>query len=255
MGASPEPLLLTLDRGNTTLDAMLRGGAADQVRRVRLAADDAAALRALLGDLRPAVCVGVTVVRDGLRYVETALRELDLSLHLVDRDIRCPLRLDYRTPQTLGADRWVAAVAAHRRVGGATVVVDCGSATTVDFVASDGTFCGGAIAPGLPAMAKGMQQVTPQLPGGDPAGPVAIPSPSTTVAVHTGLAMSFCGAIERLVADTLACCEGSAAVVITGGHAEHYLRHGRLQVDHVPDLVHQGLASLAPGDSGPSCNS
>ncbi|MEC7583249.1 MAG: type III pantothenate kinase [Planctomycetota bacterium] len=255
MGAPPEPLLLTLDRGNTTLDAMLRGGDLGKPRRARLRSDDDGALRAFLGDLRPALCVGVTVVRDGLSHAEVELRGLELRLQLADRDIRCPLQLDYRTPQTLGADRWVAAVAAHRRVGGATVVVDCGSATTVDFVAGDGTFCGGAIAPGLPAMAEGMQRVTPQLPKGDPAGSVAIPSPSTTVAVHTGLAMSFCGAVERLVADTLAGCDGSAAVVITGGHAEHYLRHGRLQVDHVPDLVHQGLAAIAAGAAGQPCSS
>ena len=255
MGASPEPLLLTLDRGNSTLDAMLRGGDLGESRRARLEPEDPDALSSFLGDLRPAVCVGVTVVRGGLECAEASLRALGLRLQLADRDIRCPLRLDYRTPQTLGADRWVAAVAAHRRIGSATVVVDCGSATTVDFVAADGTFCGGAIAPGLPAMVEGMQQVTPQLPKGDPAGSVAIPSPSTTVAVHTGLAMSFCGAVERLVADTLASCSASAAVVLTGGHAEHYLSHGRLQVDHVPDLVHRGLASIAPGEAGQSCSS
>jgi pantothenate kinase type III len=60
-------------------------------------------------------------------------------------DLPCPLPLAYETPHTLGADRWVTALAAHRRHGRA-VVVDCGSATTVNLVEADGTFHGGAIA-------------------------------------------------------------------------------------------------------------
>jgi pantothenate kinase type III len=92
-----------------------------------------------------------------------------------------------------------------------------------------------------------MAAVTPHLPAAEPAHAAAVPPRSSADAVHTGVALAFCGAIERLVADTLRAARGPATVVLTGGNAEDYLRHGRLQVRHEPDLVHQGLRLLLAG--------
>jgi type III pantothenate kinase len=241
--------LLTLDRGNSTLDVMLHGaglhGAGQHgagLARARL--DDDAALAGFLAGSRPRAAVGVTVVPDGLGAAEATLRALGVRLWLVGRDLDCPLRLDYETPSTLGADRWLAALAAHRRHGRA-LVVDCGSATTVNLIDSDGTFRGGAIAPGLRALQVGMQQVTPHLPAADPARAGPLPARSSVASVHAGVLLSFCGAIERMVADCLAAAPGPATLLITGGQAEHYLRHGRLEFVHAPDLVHEGLSRLA----------
>ncbi|MGE3172959.1 MAG: type III pantothenate kinase [Planctomycetota bacterium] len=243
MTAAP---LLTLDRGNSTLDAMLHG---DPPLRRRLAAggDDhaaAAQLTALLGAIRPARCVAVSVVPGGLDGAERALAGLGVSVLRVGRELRCPLPLDYDTPETLGADRWLGALAAHRSYGRA-VVVDCGTATTVNLVEDDGAFRGGAIAPGLDAILAGMSRVTPNLPAADPDGAWAMPPRSSAQAVHAGAVLAFCGAVERLVADTLRVARGPCAVVLTGGRAEVYLRHGRLRPRHEPDLVHQGLRRLA----------
>jgi type III pantothenate kinase len=234
-------MLLTLDRGNSTLDAMLHG---DGQRRQRL--DPAAALLPFLGKSQPSRCIGVTVVPDGLRAAERELHARGLRLLLVGRDLQCPLPLDYETPATLGADRWLGALAAHREFGRA-VVVDCGSATTVSMIEQDGTFRGGAIAPGLRALAAGMQAVTPHLPAADPAHAVALPARSSAASVHTGVMLAFCGAVERLCADALAALRGPATVVLTGGHADDYLRHGRLRPVLRGDLVHRGLSILGEG--------
>jgi len=254
VGVSAAQLLLTLDRGNTTLDAMLHGSGPAGRRRARLDPDDPAALREFLAGSRPTACTGVTVVPGGLAAAERVLAECGVRLQLVGREIHCPLQLDYQTPETLGADRWLAALAAHRRQAGPAVVIDCGSATTVDLIDRDGVFRGGTIAPGLPALAAGMRAVTPQLPAVDAAGPVAVPPRNTGAAVGMGLALAFCGAVERLVAETLAASRGLAVILITGGHAEQYLRHGRLAAEHVPDLVHQGLRLLWPGAAENSCD-
>lgn len=232
-------MLLTLDRGNTTLDVMLHG---PSPRRMRLVDD--AGLSRFLGDLRPDRAVAVSVVPGGLDPALAVLCAAKVPVALAGVDLSCPLRLDYATPATLGPDRWLSALAAHRRFGRA-VVVDCGSATTVNLVEEDGSFRGGSIAPGLRAIVEGMAAVTPRLPRAEPTRAIGMPPRSTADAVNTGALLAFCGGVERLVAETVAAASGPCTVVITGGHAEDYLLRGRLRPRVEPALVHDGLRMLA----------
>ncbi len=185
-----------------------------------------------------------SVVPQSLTVVEAALAAGAVRLHLAGRDFGCPLRVDYATPATLGADRWVGAFAAWERHG-RSIVVDCGSATTINLVEEDGTFCGGAIAPGLRAFAAGMAAATPALPAPDLDAEPTLPPRSSQAAVDAGVLLGYCGMVERLVAGTIAAAAGPARIVVTGGNAVRLLRHSRLQAELVPDLVHQGLRSLA----------
>jgi type III pantothenate kinase len=239
-------MLLTLDRGNTTLDVMLHGPAR---RRARLTDDGG--LQDFLAGERPDRAVAVSVVPDGLEPALAVLRGAKIPVAVAGVDLRCPLPLDYATPATLGPDRWLSALAAHRRFGRA-VVVDCGSATTVNLVEDDGTFRGGAIAPGLRAVVEGMAAVTPRLPRAEPSRDGNVPSRSSADAVNTGALLAFCGAVERIVADTIAAARGPCSILITGGHAEDYLRRGRLRPRLEPALVHEGLCLLA-SESGWTC--
>ncbi len=239
-------MLLTLDRGNTTLDVMLHGTAA---RRARLV--DMESLPAFLAETRPTCAVAVSVVPGGLDPAMAVLKQMSVPVAVAGVDLRCPLHLDYATPSTLGPDRWLSALAAHRRFG-RSVVIDCGSATTVNLVEADGTFRGGAIAPGLRAIVEGMAVVTKGLPIAEPARCAEMPPRSTADAVNAGALLAFCGGIERLVAETIAVARGPCSVVLTGGHAEDYLRRGRLRPIVEPTLVHEGLRLLA-SESGWSC--
>lgn len=240
------PVLLTLDRGNTTLDAMLHG---PTPRRQRLL--DTHGLIAFLAADRPSAVVGVTVVPGALEEPLARMRAMGVPIAVVGSDLKCPLPLDYETPQTLGADRWLSALAAHRRFG-RSVVIDCGSATTVNLVEADGTFRGGAIAPGLRALVEGMSAVTPRLPRAEPELADAFPARSSAACVNVGALAMFCGGIERLVSEALASARGPCVVTITGGHAEDYLSRGRLRPRWEPTLVHEGLRFLA-SESGWNC--
>src|SRR5262249_54410359 len=151
-------------------------------RRARLPGDATRALLDWLGDDRPWRCAAASVVPGGLDAAARELGRLGVALAIAGRELPCPLRLAYATPQTLGADRWLGALAAHRSVGRA-VTVDCGSAVTVNLVEDDGTFRGGAIAPGLRALVQGMAAVTPHLPAAEPGHAVAVPPRSSADAV------------------------------------------------------------------------
>jgi type III pantothenate kinase len=214
--------------------------------RLRLASagDEAGKLRAFVQRTQARAAMLVSVVPEALQWVRVELAATVPSMRIAGHDAPCPLHLDYDTPHTLGADRWVGALAAHRRFGRA-VVVDCGSATTVNLVDADGTFRGGPIAPGLRAFVAGMVATTPALP---PAGLDAVPAMpprSTQAAVDCGVLLGYCGLVEKLVAAALRASSGPAQVVVTGGNADRLLSHSVLLAQHEPDLVHQGLGFLA----------
>lgn len=234
--------LLTVDRGNTTLDCMLHGAVP---RRQRLA-PAAGALAAWLETERPLAAIGLTVVAGGLDAAQRELAGLGVALRVVGPDVPCPLTLDYETPHTLGSDRWVGALAAFR-THGAAIVVDCGTATTVNGIDASGTFRGGPIAPSVSAMVAGMVQLTPGLPRASRDAVPVVPPRSSAAAVDAGVLLGWCGAVERLVHDMQQALGGEPAVVVTGGNADLLLRWGRLRCCHEPDLVHRGLALLADG--------
>lgn len=239
----PVANLLTVDCGNSTVDCFCHATG----RRLRIAVADGghgmAPLAAFVRETRPGRCAALAVVPGALGRLAELLLELHVSLRIAGRELPCPLPLAYHAPETLGADRWVGALAAHRRFGRA-VTVDCGSATTINLVDQDGTFRGGAIAPGLRAFVLGLAAVTPRMPAPRlDAEPVMLAT-SSQDAVDAGALLGYAGLVERLVADTLRAAPGPARVVVTGGNAERLLRHSRLLADHVPDLVHQGLRHL-----------
>ncbi len=219
-------------------------------RRARLDPQDTEGLLRFLGAECPERVVGVTVVEGALEPARQALREQGAQLQLAGRDLPVPLRVQYDDPGSLGTDRLVGALAAHVRYGSA-VVVDSGTALTVNLV-RDGVFLGGAIAPGPGAMARGLAQSAPALPVVDLAAEVRLPAASSMDAVNAGVLVGFVGLLEGL-ATAVASAAGLADAphLLTGGQAGIYLDSPvldgggrRLDFEHVPDLVHQGLRWL-----------
>lgn len=226
---------------------------APEPRRVRAPAHTPAPVLAAIATWAPSVtrAVGSSVVAGGLAAIAAALASRGVQLELAGCDLPCPLPSAYPDPATLGSDRWLCALAAHRRHG-AAVVVQCGTAITADAIDATGRFLGGAIAPGLRAMAAGLAAAAPALPRPSAPSAATVPAVTSSACVEAGLVLAFCGAVERLLLDVGAALPATAARVVTGGDAALYLRHGRARLAHVPDLLHQGLRCLATG-APPSC--
>ncbi|MCR9247573.1 MAG: type III pantothenate kinase [bacterium] len=250
---------LTIDGGNTTVTCRCDGDELVVASNPAARGEALVQLLAFAREQHADRAVAVTVVESVRELLAAATTDLAIPLAFAGEELPCPLGMDYRTPETLGNDRWVGALAAWHEFG-PSVTVDCGSATTVNLVAAatdgaGGVFRGGAIAPGLLAFVAGMAERTPALPAADlDAEPVAgsaaatgveVPARSTANAVTTGVLRGYAGLVERLVGDTLRSARGPATVVVTGGNAARLLRHSRLRARHVPDLVHRGLLRLA----------
>jgi type III pantothenate kinase len=231
--------LLTIDCGNSTIRCRDDDGA---VWQTASPAPDFATLDAFVAGRRPRA-IAVSVVPAALAALRAALQRLGIAVEVAGTDLPCPLPLAYDTVDTLGADRWLGAFAAHQRFG-AAITVDCGTATTVNVVDASGAFRGGAIAPGLSAFVAGMRATAPALPPADLDATVAFPAPSTQGCVDAGVLLGWVGLVERLVAEARVGAP-DAALVVTGGNAQRLLARTPLRAEHRPDLLHDGLRALA----------
>ena len=88
-----------------------------------------------------------------------------VTTHWLDATTPLPLQLDYKTPQTLGADRIAAACGAWKlNPKGNSLIVDGGTCVTIDLVDSHGVYHGGAILPGMAMQFQSLHTFTAQLP-------------------------------------------------------------------------------------------
>lgn len=156
------------------------------------------------------------------------------------------VRNGYADPSLLGVDRWLAVIGAYRRIGGACVVADVGTAATIDVVAADGQHGGGFIVPGPALMVASLVSATSDLgarhgSSGPDSG--ARFADNTRDAMERGCRLAVAALIERSVVDA-GSEKGAPALLLTGGAAAEVLSHLCCPVEYVPDLVLRGLAAL-----------
>lgn len=150
----------------------------------------------------------------------------------------------YDDPRDLGVDRIAAVWGGAETAGRPVVVVDAGTAITVDALLADGTLRALAIAPGPVAAAEGLRARALHLPMPSLApGAVARPSRSTAASLRAGFVLGFAGMADRLAAEALALCPG-AAVVLTGGFASMISAHLATVHTTDADAVLRGIAAL-----------
>ena len=195
--------------------------------------DDAAMLLASVNpQLTPSVCAAV----------EAAVGRLPQR---VDVDVPIPIGRQLDREALVGEDRLLNAAAAYDVLKQACVVVDAGTAITVDFIDGAGTFHGGAIAPGAKMMLDALHARTAQLPEVEPAKPEEAIGHNTVEAMRSGMFHGLRGMVRELTEQFAERAGSFPTVVATGGDAD-LLFHGYELVDRVvPDLTLLGLALCA----------
>lgn len=129
------------------------------------------------------------------------------------------IKIGYPRPREIGADRLVDAVAAWKKYRTACIVVDFGTATTLEYIDKKGVYWGGPIAPGLETASKILYEAASKLPL------VKIIKtekmiPSTTIgAIQSGLYHGYIGMIEHLIKKTVKEVSGRPKIIATGGLA------------------------------------
>lgn len=152
-----------------------------------------------------------------------------------------PFGLSVEEPEKVGSDRLCAAAGAWAEGSREAVIVDAGTAVTVDLL-SGGSFRGGSIFPGLSMLAVALHDGTSLLPlVGDLSAGIEPPGRSTEDAVRAGILWGLVGAVKELVSRTLP--EG-ADLWVTGGGGGFLAPYLGYPVRLESDLVLRGLLSL-----------
>lgn len=157
--------------------------------------------------------------------------------------VKTGLKIKYRNPHEVGADRIAGAMAAAQRQPATNlIVVDCGTATTFDVVTAAGDYLGGAILPGVGISVEMLAGRTAKLPSVEIVRPAAALGRSTIESIQSGVYHGHAGAIRRvldeLVRETFP--GERPAVIGTGGFARLF-EPEKLFDDIVPELVLLGL--------------
>lgn len=145
------------------------------------------------------------------------------------------ITVKYDNPAEVGPDRIVNAAAAFHRHGGPVVVVDFGTATTVDAVSAAGEYLGGAIAPGVGISVSALFREAAMLPRVELARPAAAIGRNTVASMQAGFVFGFAGQVDGLVRRVQKDL-GGGHVVATGGLA-HLIAPECETVDEVDRLL------------------
>jgi len=249
--------VLVLDVGNSRMKWGLHGrhgwlalGATPNAELGTLAARDWHSLA------RPSRAVGVNVAGEAARVrVEAQLARWRLAPEwLTATEAAGGVTNRYARPSQLGADRWASLVAAWRRSTAtdlfppACVVVNAGTAVTIDALHVDGVFRGGLILPGMRLMQKALAENTSALRVG--AGEFRDFPDNTADAMYSGAVQAVCGAIEQMRRE-IDINPAHVRCYLAGGAAPEIRAHLHPPVEVVENLVLEGVLALA-GELGPS---
>jgi type III pantothenate kinase len=202
----------------------------------------------------PAVILVASVYEAAAARLEAAVAEISATRHRPIRQRRIrqadlPLEVSLPEPDRVGIDRLAGAAAAClvRPPGTAFVLIDCGTAATVDLVSAEGAFLGGAILPGPLLMARALAEGTSRLPALaalERTPPPAMPGRSTESAIAAGVGFGIRGAVARLEAEGRGLLGAGAVTILTGGWRAA-VRDAVTDPIEVPDLVLAGIALAA----------
>ncbi len=150
---------------------------------------------------------------------------------------QCGVVNGYAQPQQLGSDRWLALIAAWHHVHAACLVVNCGTATTIDALSARGEFMGGLILPGVQLMRSSLVANASQLAQQD--GTLCDFPRNSADAIHSGVLRATLAAIEHQYA-TLAKRYVGAHCIVSGGAALQVQSHLSMPVEYRENLVLRG---------------
>lgn len=152
----------------------------------------------------------------------------------------------YERPGQLGVDRWLALIGAADRVVGDCIVIDAGSAITLDLLRADGQHLGGAILPGVSTSLERFRRIFSHIDFDDPRiGQVDEPGGSTEAAIQIDYPDRSIDRLRELVTSWIQRLDSNASILLAGGDAfrvqSELEQPGRI----VPDLVFLGMCKLA----------
>jgi type III pantothenate kinase len=190
---------------------------------------------------------GITgvAIASGVPRQTGALREMTehyfgFPALVLEPGTRTGMPILYDNPKEVGADRIANAVAAYDLYGGPSIVVDFGTANTIEAISEEGAYLGGAIFPGIEISMEALFGRAARLQRVELVTPRNVIGKSTVESIQSGCVYGFSGQVDALV-DRFQAELGDCTVVATGGLAEPIITFSRTIQHYEPWLTLQGL--------------
>ena len=165
-------------------------------------------------------------------------------LLLVGSGMKTGLNIKMDNPKAVGGDRIVAAVAAIARYEGPIIIIDMGTATTMDVVDRAGNYIGGVILPGVKVALNSLVSNTAQLPRINLDVPRRVIGKNTVECMRNGIMLGNAAMLDGLIDRMEAELGETATLVSTGGMARFITPLCRHSITYDPDLLLRGLLIL-----------
>lgn len=248
----PTPRLLAISVGNTTTRwAMFERDTAPQYPGSGPSNDPAALAEGImkaarrLGEFDGSLVVLASVNDPAANELASVIEPmLNQELCRVGNEVKIPITVATAPDAKTGQDRLLNALAAWDVYKQACVVVDVGTAITIDFIDGEGVFQGGAIAPGARMWLHALHEHTAALPEVTLARPNAEPfGRNTEQAILNGMFYGIRGMVRSLVEHYAIAYDAYPQVIVTGGDAALLFEDDELIDRIVPDLTLRGIAA------------
>ena len=241
--------MILLDCGNSRCKAQLRDAGA--LRGSYMTTYDAGwteRLAAWLGSLsaaRAAYCSVLDPARQAQLEAVLGANFGDAVTRFESTPEALGVRNGYVNPAQLGDDRWMALIATAELAPGDAIVIDAGSAITLDLLRADGQHLGGAILPGFETSPETFRRIFAHIDFEHPdIARVDRPGGSTEAAIQLDYAHSSLERLPELVNRWRQAFLPDASLILTGGDAERARRLLDLPARLVPDLVFRGIERM-----------
>ncbi len=167
--------------------------------------------------------------------------EKHIRLHRLNPDTRLPIRHNYKTFNTLGADRTAAVVAANRLYPGRNIlVVETGTCITYDFIDAEGTYHGGSISPGIALRYSALHNFTANLPLLEAVSEAELIGNSTESSIHSGVINGLKAELNGIISMYERNYE-NLTIILSGGNLESFDKNLKNNIFAVPNIVLTGL--------------
>lgn len=231
---------LLIDIGNSSVKASYaKGSSLEEV--IRYEGENLYEFIAGLAKRREVEVIAIsTVRRDGALFFKELESECN-KLIVVDSETDLPVVNRYKSPETLGSDRILSAVAAKQMFPGKDLMIfDFGTALTIDFVSRDGEFLGGNISLGLRGRFKALNDYTQLLPLLDNPLDIVDVGGTTKEAIESGVVLGLIFEVSGYIKEY-----PNHIYIFTGGDAIYFAEKLKSSIFVVYNLVLMGLARVA----------
>ena len=200
-------------------------------------------------DVKSIVASCVLSKKTQIKLAESFSDHFELAIEFIEPKNRFSgLMNGYTNPSKLGADRWAAMIGAHNEFGGNILVVDMGTAITIDYINAEGVHKGGQILPGLKSFFNILDQSTGSINtkiniNDTAAQDIKKWGKNTDDAVISGAMSAISGAINAAVF-SFKIENSMPSVILTGGDAIYFKDVFDYSLSYRPNLVLEGLARI-----------